>query len=156
MRASQPKAWPVECHVVSYRVAPHSCMAGRLDPLMWNIITLTFLFLFLAEFYLIWFLFIYRCCSGTYTRCPPRVTCMYVESMLIQTPWWISMSRIISTCFCIGFGFHYLSKTRLLDHKFYVVKLTLNPKVHNNLPKFGWGNASFIYPRRRPTNFCTN
>ena len=42
MRASQPKAWPVECHVVSYRVAPHSCMAGRLDPLMWNIITLTF------------------------------------------------------------------------------------------------------------------
>ena len=80
----------------------------------------------------------------------------YVESMLIQTPWWISLSRIISTCFCIGFGFHYLSKTRLLDHKFYVVKLTLNPKVHNNLPKFGWGNASFIYPRRRPTNFCSN
>jgi hypothetical protein len=47
-------------------------------------------------------------------------------------------SNPISTCFCLGFSFHYLSKTRL-DHKFYIVKLILNPKVENNLPKFGWG-----------------
>jgi hypothetical protein len=36
IRGSQPKAWSVGCHVLSYRRAPaHSCMAGRLDPLIY-------------------------------------------------------------------------------------------------------------------------